>query len=134
VAVRTGLVNERFIPAPTTVILELGVLATTPAFWVAMGQTLLGWALGLAIAALIAIPLSIAIVSVDVIDRALRPIIEFLRPVPSVALIPVAILLFGVGMDSKLFLVAFASTWPLLVQTMIGLRDIDPTQVATLQS
>jgi ABC-type nitrate/sulfonate/bicarbonate transport system permease component len=62
---------------------------------------------------------------------ALRTLVEFLRPVPSVALIPVAILLFGVGYESKIFLVAFASIWPLLIQTLSGLRDVDPAALTT---
>ena len=52
--------------------------------------------------------------------------IEFLRPVPSVALIPLAILVYGTGLQSKVFLVAFAAVWPLLIQTIYGARDLDP--------
>jgi ABC-type nitrate/sulfonate/bicarbonate transport system permease component len=83
------------------------------------------------IAAAIAVPLAILMSGNDYVHRALRTIVEFLRPVPSVALIPVAILLFGVGFESKVFLVAFASLWPLLVQTLAGLRDVDPAALTT---
>jgi ABC-type nitrate/sulfonate/bicarbonate transport system permease component len=66
--------------------------------------------------------------------RGLRPIIEFLRPIPSVALIPLAILIYGTGMQSKVFLAAFAATWPLLIQSIYGVRDLDPVQRETAQS
>ena len=62
----------------------------------------------------------------DYLYRAFRPAIEFLRPVPSVALIPLAILIYGTGLQSKVFLVAFACVWPLLIQTIYGARDLDP--------
>jgi ABC-type nitrate/sulfonate/bicarbonate transport system permease component len=61
-------------------------------------------------------------------------VIEFLRPVPSVALIPLAILVYCTGLTSKVFLVAFASTWPLLIQTIYGARDLDPVQLETARS
>lgn len=133
-AIRLGLLDERYVPPPSVLINELGSLIAQSSFWISVGQTLAGWGFGLLLAATIAIPLAVLIVSVDVVDRALRPIIEFLRPVPSVALIPVAILLFGVGSESKLFLVTFGAIWPLLIQTVIGLRDIDPTQLTTAKS
>ncbi len=66
--------------------------------------------------------------------RGLRPIIEFLRPIPSVALIPLAILVYGTGLESKVFLAAFAATWPLLIQTIYGVRDLDPVQRDTARS
>ena len=66
--------------------------------------------------------------------HAFRPAIEFLRPIPSVALIPLAILVYGTGLQSKVFLVAFASIWPLLIQTIYGARDLDPIALETARS
>jgi ABC-type nitrate/sulfonate/bicarbonate transport system permease component len=66
--------------------------------------------------------------------HAFRPAVEFLRPVPSVALIPLAILVYGTGLQSTVFLVAFASTWPLLIQTIYGARDLDPVALETARS
>lgn len=52
--------------------------------------------------------------------------IEVLRPIPSVALIPIAMLIFGFGVRFEASVVAFACTWPLLVQTQAAVRQIDP--------
>ena len=60
--------------------------------------------------------------------------IEFLRPIPSVALIPLAVLIYGQGLESKVFLVAFASFWPLLIQTIYGVQDVDPVATDTARS
>jgi ABC-type nitrate/sulfonate/bicarbonate transport system permease component len=54
--------------------------------------------------------------------------------VPSVALIPLAVLIFGAGLESKWFLAAFAATWPILLQTLYGVRDVDPVGMETARS
>jgi ABC-type nitrate/sulfonate/bicarbonate transport system permease component len=103
-------------------------------FWEAVGNTLQGWALGLAIAAALAIPIGIVIGSSRMLYRAVRGLIEFLRPIPSVALIPLAILIYGTGLQSKVFLAAFAAFWQLLVATLYGVQDVDPVATDTARS
>jgi ABC-type nitrate/sulfonate/bicarbonate transport system permease component len=134
VVVRVGIIPSRYFPPMTTTFATLFAQLGEGSFWTAVLQTLQGWALGLGIAAVIAIPLGMLIGSNQVVYHALRPIIEFLRPIPSVALIPLAILVYGTGMQSKVFLAAFASTWPLLIQAMYGVRDLDPVQRETALS
>jgi ABC-type nitrate/sulfonate/bicarbonate transport system permease component len=103
-------------------------------FWEAVGNTLEGWALGLGIAAGLAIPIGIVIGSSRLLYRAARGLIEFLRPIPSVALIPLAILIYGTGLQSKVFLAAFASFWQVLVATLYGVQDVDPVATDTARS
>jgi ABC-type nitrate/sulfonate/bicarbonate transport system permease component len=103
-------------------------------FWRAVGDTLQGWALGLGIAAALAIPIGIVIGSSRLLYRASRGVIEFLRPIPSVALIPLAILIYGTGLKSKVFLASFASFWQLLVATLYGVQDVDPVATDTARS
>jgi ABC-type nitrate/sulfonate/bicarbonate transport system permease component len=103
-------------------------------FWEAVGNTLEGWALGLGIAAGLAIPIGIVIGSSRLLYRATRGVIEFLRPIPSVALIPLAILIYGTGLQSKVFLAAFASFWQVLVATLYGVQDVDPVATDTARS
>jgi ABC-type nitrate/sulfonate/bicarbonate transport system permease component len=97
-------------------------------------DTLQGCALGLGIAAALSIPLGILIGSSRLLYRALRAPIEFLRPIPSVALIPLAILIYGTGLQSKVFLAAFACFWQLLVATLYGVQDVDPVATDTARS
>ena len=73
-----------------------------------------------------AAPAGILVGSSRLAYRALRVPIEFLRPIPSVALIPLAVLVYGTGLESKVFLAVFASFWPLFVQTLYGVQDVDP--------
>jgi ABC-type nitrate/sulfonate/bicarbonate transport system permease component len=132
--VRVGIIPSRYFPPMTRTFSTLFSQLGEGSFWRAVLQTLEGWALGLGIAAVIAIPLGMLIGSNMLVYRGLRPIIEFLRPIPSVALIPLAILIYGTGMQSKVFLAAFASTWPLLIQAIYGVRDLDPVQRETARS
>src|SRR5919109_2189549 len=118
----------------TDTVGKLFELLGTGGFWTAVWNTLQGWALGLGIAAALAIPLGIVIGSAPLLYRAVRFVIEFLRPIPSVALIPLAVLIYGTGLQSKVFLAAFASFWPLLVQTLYGVRDVDPVATDTARS
>lgn len=53
--------------------------------------------------------------------------VEFLRPVPSVALIPISMLVFGFGLRMELSVVAFATFWPLLILTQAAVRQVEPT-------
>jgi ABC-type nitrate/sulfonate/bicarbonate transport system permease component len=65
---------------------------------------------------------------------AFRVPIEFLRPIPSAALIPLLFLTLGTNLRSEVFLATFGAFWPLLVQTMYGVRDVDPLALETARA
>jgi ABC-type nitrate/sulfonate/bicarbonate transport system permease component len=129
-----GLLNDDHVPSMTATVAELAELLGDGDFWSAVGSTLQGWALGLGIAAALAIPLGILVGSGPLAYRSVRFVVEFLRPIPSVALVPLAVLIYGVGLESKVFLAAFASFWPLFVQTLYGVQDVDPVATDTARS
>jgi ABC-type nitrate/sulfonate/bicarbonate transport system permease component len=131
---RTEAISSRHFPPPTEMFSALADQVTTGEFWAAVGHTMEGWALGLAVAAAIAIPVGIVVGSSRPLYRSVRAVIEFLRPIPSVALIPLAVLIWGSGLESKVFLAAFAATWPLLMQTLYGVQDVDPVATDTARS
>ena len=105
---RSDAIASRFFPPVSDWARTLVEEAGTSGFWSAVGNTLQGWALGLGIACAIAMPAGVVIGSTPLLYRALRGVIEFLRPIPSVALIPLAVLVYGSGLESKVFLAAFA--------------------------
>ncbi|GAA1400288.1 ABC transporter permease [Pseudonocardia kongjuensis] len=134
-APRAGLVDDRFLPPASAMFAALGrLLGDGAGLWIPVAQTLQGWALGLGLALVLALPLGILIGSVFLLFMASRSIVEFLRPIPSVALIPLAVLVFGAGLESKVFLAAWAATWPILLQTLYGVRDVDPVATETARS
>lgn len=133
-ATRLNLLPQRFFPPPSIMALGLVGLLGNGHFWLSLWDTLWSWAVSLGAAALLAIPLGIAMGTSSYVYSALRAVVEFLRPVPSVALIPAVILILGVGVESKIFLAAFAAFWPILIQTIYGVRDVEPIAVDTARA
>jgi ABC-type nitrate/sulfonate/bicarbonate transport system permease component len=131
---RGGLIEERDLPSMTSSFGELWSMIRTSDFWIAFGQTARGWAIGLGLATLLAVPLGIALGSSEFAARAFRVPIEFLRPIPSAALIPLLFLTLGTTLESEIFLATFGAFWPLLVQTMYGVHDVDPIAIDTARS
>jgi ABC-type nitrate/sulfonate/bicarbonate transport system permease component len=131
---RTNTISQHDLPAMSTSFRALWHLLETGAFWLAFLRTVRGWALGLLIAAALAVPIGIVLGSFELAARAFRVPIEFLRPIPSAVLIPVLFLTLGTNIKSEIFLAAFGAFWPLLVQTMYGVRDVDPLAIDTGRS
>lgn len=134
VVTTSGLVDSDDLPPPSRVLDTLVARLGTAELWHQIGDTLAAWALALAIAAALAVPLGIVIGSSRLLYRALRVPIEFLRPIPSVALIPLAVLVYGNALRSQVFLAVFACFWILLVQALYGVRDVDPVAVDTARA
>jgi ABC-type nitrate/sulfonate/bicarbonate transport system permease component len=131
---RSGLISQNELPAMSTTMQELWSELQTAAFWKNFGYTVRGWALGLAIATVLAVPLGILLGASEFAGRAFRVPIEFLRPIPSAVLIPLLFLTLGPSLKSEVFLAAFGAFWPLLVQTIYGVRDVDPIAIDTARS
>jgi ABC-type nitrate/sulfonate/bicarbonate transport system permease component len=131
---RTNTISQKDLPAMSTSFRALWTMLQTETFWGALLHTVRGWALGLGIAAALAIPIGIVLGSNDFAARAFRVPIEFLRPIPSAVLIPLLFLTLGTNLKSEVFLATFGAFWPLLVQTMYGVRDVDPLALDTGRS
>jgi ABC-type nitrate/sulfonate/bicarbonate transport system permease component len=123
---RAGVVSPSYLPPFSAMIAALVREAAGAAFWQALLDTIEGWALGLVIAAAVGVVAGVTIGSVRWLHVATASTIEFLRPIPSVAFIPVAVLLYGTRFPSTLVLVVYASFWPMLLQAIHGVADVDP--------
>ena len=134
VAPRVGLVPGRYLPPTSRIAAALAEALGERSFWVALGDTLEGWAIGLALAVAGGVGLGLLIGSIPALRAATASTIEFLRPIPSVALIPLAVLLFGTDLRSKLLLVVYASFWQVLIQVLHGVQDVDPVAMDTASS
>ena len=131
---RTGIVDDRFFPPFTTMARALVTQAGAADFWLSLGQTLRGWALGLTIAMIAGVVAGVVIGSVPFLRAVTASTIEFLRPIPSVALIPLVVLLYGSRLQSALVLVVYAAFWQVLVQVLYGVADVDPVVRDTARS
>lgn len=131
---RVGLVDRRFLPPFSEMAGSLADQLALPDFWTALAQTLRGWVLGLAIAMLAGVALGVVIGSVPILRAVTASTIEFLRPIPSVALIPLVVLIYGSRLESALILVVYAAFWQVLVQVLYGVADVDPIVRDTARS
>lgn len=130
----SGVVSTADLPPFTTVAATLGQQLSDSSFWSAFGSTVQAWGLGLGIALTIGIVLGFLLGLVPVLQDFTATTIEFLRPIPSVALIPIVVLLYGTSIGSTLVLVVYASLWPILLQVLYGIRDVDPVAAETARS
>ena len=91
------------------------------------GSTLWRMATGFALGSLAGVVLGLAMGSLPRVNAALRPLVELVRPIPIPAIIPPLILLLGIDHAMKVFIVAFACFFPVLVNTIGGVRSVDRT-------
>lgn len=89
-------------------------------------QTAYAWLAGMIVTILVAVPLGALVGLSRWADAAAGLLFDFVRPIPAVALVPVAIVLLGLGLSMQVFLIAFAAVWPLLFNTRYGVRNVDP--------
>ncbi|SCL33768.1 ABC-type nitrate/sulfonate/bicarbonate transport system, permease component [Micromonospora rhizosphaerae] len=131
---RIGLVSPDYLPPASRIGVALAELVGEASFWTALGDTVRGWFLGLVIAVVLGIAVGFVIGTVPVLREFTASTIEFLRPIPSVALIPLAVLVFGTDLRSVLLLVVYASFWQVLVQVLYGVQDVDPVAQETART
>lgn len=122
---RLGLIDAKYLPPASEVVMALVRDLGLTAFWVSVGETMKAWFLGLVLAIVLAVVLGFVIGSSTFLRRATNSTVEFLRPIPSVALIPLAVLLFGVKLESSLMLITYAAFWQVLIQVLYGVADVD---------
>ena len=96
-----------------------------------LGPTLWRIFMGFGLAALVAVPVGLLMGSIPFVYQLLEPITEFVRPIPSSAYIPVAILFLGIDNEMKIFVVFLACIFPILLNTYSGVRGIDPVLIDT---
>ncbi len=125
VLARKGLLTS-YVPPPSAIFAALwtGLINgdISSQIWV----TISVYVRGLALATSLAILIGVLMGTYKPVFDALKIIVEFLRPVPSVAIIPLAILFFGLGATMRISVITYAAFWPMLINTIYGVRAIDP--------
>jgi NitT/TauT family transport system permease protein len=112
-------------PTPLQVVTGTFELAVDGSLWDHIGSSLMRVGAGFLLAVVVAIPLGLWMGRVDFIYTTLNPVFQILRPISPIAWIPLAILWFGVGNASPIFLIFIASVFPLIVQTAAGVHTIE---------
>ncbi|MCY0386613.1 ABC transporter permease subunit [Robbsia sp. Bb-Pol-6] len=123
---RTGLISAQVLPAPSRMVETAWNLAKTGELFVDLGVSLLraltGFVIGGAIGFVLGVAVGFSALAMALFDRS----IQMVRAVPFLAMLPLVIVWFGVGESAKIFLVALAVVFPIYINTVLGIRQIDP--------
>jgi NitT/TauT family transport system permease protein len=125
-AARVGLIDVRFFPAPSTIIMQLVLLARTGELelhlWASLQRLFWGFLLG----GIPALLLGLAMGLYRPVRIAIDPLVAATYPVPKSAILPLVLLIFGLGEMSKVVMVALGVFYPILINTVAGVRNIQP--------
>ncbi len=112
-------------PTPGEVVTGTAELVRDGSLWEHIGASLMRVGAGFALAVAFAIPLGLWMGWKRNAFRTLNPIFQILRPISPIAWIPIAILWFGVGDASPIYLIFISSVFPMIVQTIAGVHGIE---------
>lgn len=102
------------------------LLTDRAALLLELGHTLLRAAAGFAIALAIMLPLGILLGRVRALGDLVEPVIELVRPLPPVAVVPVSMIFLGIGDAAKIAVVVYGASFPILINTIDAVRSLDP--------
>lgn len=122
--IRAGVLQYQYLPAPSAIIRGAGEVIASGDLLDATLHTLESVFLGWAIAVAIGVPLGLLLGSSPMLRRNGLATIEVLRPMPAIAFVPVALLLFGFSIETELMVIILPSLWPVLINAMGGLMDV----------
>jgi ABC-type nitrate/sulfonate/bicarbonate transport system permease component len=128
---RLKFVNPIFLPPFSEIIIALIKTTLSGELPKHIGYTIFRCFLGYFLATFVAVPIGIMMGRSKLVYSLFEPLVEMLRPIPSAAIIPVAILFLGIYTKMKLAVIIFGSLWPILINTFHGVRGIDPILVDT---
>lgn len=124
--VRTGRVSSLFFPAPTTILATLWEMIAGGQLGVDFRITLLRLGVGLLVGGSVGLLLGLLMGWSPWLRGIADPLIAAAHPIPKVALLPLVLIIFGLGETSKIVLIALAAFFPMVISTMAGVRQIHP--------
>jgi len=118
-----GSMGQRFAPAPS--LLTLIALLQGGEIWTHIAVSLQRVAVGLGLALLVGVPLGLLLGASAGANATLAPAFQFLRMISPLSWMPIAVMAFGIGDRPVYFLLAFAAVWPIMLNTLAGVRQLD---------
>jgi len=128
------IVQSVLFPPPVAVFVKGVELAASGVLIEHIAVSLRRIALGFAIGSAVGIPIGLSIGSFDLVRKLLEPWTEFLRFIPSVAMITIAVIWFGIGEESKIFLIIYTTIFIVILNTASGVSAIAPNKIRAAQA
>lgn len=133
-AARFGWLNTTLVPAPTQVIQALCDMTAGGKVWKPILESLQLVLTGFTVATIVGVSIGVAMGVSRPLYNLLEPLVELIRPVPKPALIPPLFLFFGIGWTSMVIIVTVAAVFPILTNTLSGVRGIDAVLLDTART
>ena len=130
----SGLVGKVLLPPPLEVLTSFYQAAMDGSLAKHVGVSFLRVIEGFALALALAVPVGVLMGSFAVARGLIDPLVELLRPIPPIAMIPLAILWFGIGELSKVLIIAYGAFFPILINTIAGFQEVDRTHIRAAQT
>lgn len=134
IAPRLGLVEPAFVPPLSEVLLTGVQLIRDGQLQSHVEASVVRSLTGFFISIAYAVPLGLAIGWSKAVAETINPLLEVLRNTAALALLPVFLLIFGIGETSKIALVIYACSWPILLNTISGVRNVDPLLIKSART
>ena len=128
------LFNPIFLPGPWLVLGSVLDMAVRGPIWIHLAATLERVAMGFGAGAALGVALGLAAGHLTLVRNVVEPLVEVLRPIPPLALLPMFIVWVGIGEASKIGFITYATFFPIFLTTVTGVRQIDPLLVRAAQS
>jgi ABC-type nitrate/sulfonate/bicarbonate transport system permease component len=128
------IVPPLFLPGPSDIWNAFVHYVQEGMIWTDLYVSGQGLAYGYCLAVLVALPIGLLTGWYSRVNKAFDPFINFMNATPRIALIPLFIIWFGIGVGSKVAVIFFAALFPILINTQAGIRNLDPGWVKTARS
>jgi ABC-type nitrate/sulfonate/bicarbonate transport system permease component len=134
VVIALGLFNPIFLPGPWVVASALVTMAAKGQLWPHVAATLERVAIGFTTGAALAIVLALPAGYFRSVRNVVEPVVEMLRPIPPLAMLPLFIVWVGIGETSKIGFITYATFFPMFLTTVHAVRHLDPLLIRAAQS
>ena len=138
-AVRLGMVNAKYLCAPTTVLKTFFIKLTDPKpdgavlgvhLWTSLKLVFCGYSLAVAVG----VPLGLFLSYYYTLDKLISPIFEIMRPIPPIAWIPLSLIWLGIGTTAKAFIIFVAAFVPCVINSYTGIRLTNPVLISVAKT
>ncbi len=124
-AAQAGVIDTRFFPAPSSIFASAGKMVQTGELWANVSVSLVRIAIGFAIGAVPGIGFGLAMGLFGPVRALIQPLVDATFPIPKIAILPLFIMIFGIGEESKYAIIAVAVIYLVLINTAAGVKNID---------
>jgi ABC-type nitrate/sulfonate/bicarbonate transport system permease component len=128
------IINPLFCPAPSSILKELYVLISSGELWPHFCDSVSRAACGYFFASILGVSVGLLVVWSKFMENMIDPLIELIRPVSTFAVIPIFFIWFGIGEASKVLIITKACFFPIVLNTIAGIKGVDPKLVQAARS